>query len=106
MINELNYDDDYYDDEFDKLRCEAHRFMKNKEESVIKQWLSGIGYDRPVGYFRDSLNKRIEIYTTNPGILIGRAGVEVEKLKQLMTKEFHGNWEVNFIEIRGGFVQI
>lgn len=46
----------------------------------------------------------MEIHTIRPGVLIGRAGVNVEKFEKILSDEFGGEWKVKFIEIRGGFV--
>lgn len=93
---------------WEKLRVEAHIFMKEKEESLLKRWLEKIGCNlkEPIGYYRDSWHHTMEIYTTRPGPLIGKAGIHVDELKQMLSEEFRGEWNVKFIEIRGGFVNI
>lgn len=78
----------------------------NKEEAVIKKWLDEIGYKGPVGYYRKISDREMEIYTTRPGPLIGKAGVNVEKFKKMLSDEFRGEWKVKFVEIRGGFVNV
>ena len=88
------------------MREEAYAFMRDKEETLLKKWLEEIGYKEPVGYYRNSLNKTMEIYTTRPGVLIGKAGVRVEQLQKMLTDEFYGEWSVKFVEIRGGFVNV
>lgn len=92
------------DDEFMKLRAECHEILKNKEESIIKKWLSEIGYAGPVGYYRNISDREMEIYTTRPGILIGKHGTSVDKFRTMLNEEFGGKWKVKFVEIRGGFV--
>lgn len=96
----------YDEDAWMELRASAHEFMKNKEETVIKNWLNEIGYTDPVGYFRKSWKKEIEIYATHPGVLIGKAGINIEELKKMMSEEFYGEWEVKLVEVGGGFVRI
>lgn len=93
-----------YDESWEVTRSEVHAFMKDKEETVIKKWLNEIGYTEPVGYYRNIFNREMEIYTTRPGVLIGKAGVNVEKFKKMLSDEFYGEWKVKFVEIRGGFV--
>ena len=89
-----------------KFREESFKFTKEREERVIKEWLNEIGCAEPVGYFRNSWKKEMEIYTTIPGPLIGKAGININKFKKLLSKEFGGEWDVKIIEIRGGFVGI
>ena len=55
---------------------------------------------------RDSFNNIMEIYTTKPGILIGKAGANVEKLENMLSEEYCGVWKVKFIEVRGDFINI
>ena len=95
-----------YDENIQQIREIMHKFMKEKEESVIKEWLSNIGYTEPVGYYRDTWNKQMEIYATKPGVLIGKAGVDVKELEKLLAEEWPGEWKVKIIEVRGGFVGI
>lgn len=95
-----------YDEAWENMRAEAHAFMKNKEESVIKKWLNEIGCAEPVGYYRNISNREMEVYAKRVGCLIGKAGVNVEKFKTMLTEEFGGAWKVKFIEVRGGFVGI
>lgn len=97
-----------FDEDWEELRAEAHAFMKEKEETLIKKWLDKIGYKgkEPIGYYKDAYNKTMEIYSTRVGALIGKAGVNVDLLKKMLTDEFRGEWKVKFIEIRGGFVNM
>jgi ribosomal protein S3 len=88
------------------IRSEAHNFMKEREERVIKQWLNEIGYIELIGYYRNSWKREVEIYATKPGVLIGKAGTNIEKFKHMLIEEFGGTWAVKLIEIRGGFISI
>lgn len=102
-------EDDYLDyleenEDYEEERYKSLVYMKNKEEAVIKKWLDHIGFNEPVGYYRNVLNHVMEIYTTRPGVLIGKAGVNVKEFKKMLSEEFFGEWEVKFVEIRGGFV--
>lgn len=98
-----------FDDEaWQRMREEALEFMRNKEETLLKTWLENIGYKRkePIGYYLSYYHRTMEIYTTRPGILIGRAGIHVEQLKKMLSDDFYGEWNVKFIEISGGFVNV
>lgn len=97
---------DYDNEAWQKCREIAHKFVKEEEEAVIKEWLDKIGYTEPVGYYRDGFSRTMEIYATRVGCLIGKAGVNVRELEKLLTESFCGEWKVKFVEIRGGFVQI
>ena len=97
-----------FDEDWEEFRAEAHAYMKEKEETLIKNWLDKIGYKskEPIGYYRDAYKRTMEIYSTSRGKLIGRAGVNADELKKMMKEEFRGEWKVKFVEIRGGFVGI
>lgn len=88
------------------FREKAYKFNKNREESLLKRWLDNIGYKEPIGYYRDIVNRTMKIYSTRIGLLIGRGGTNTDNLKEMLTDEFKGEWKVEFIEIRGGFVNI
>lgn len=89
---------------WEKFRGDCLVYAKEREETVLKKWLNEIGYAEPIGYYRGISDKVMEIYTIRPGVLIGRAGVNVEKFEKILSNEFGGEWKVKFIEIRGGFV--
>ncbi len=96
----------YDEDALQKCREETHKFIKNLEESVIKEWLDKIGYTEPVGYYRNAWKREMEIYATRVGVLIGKAGVNVKELENLLHEQFCGEWKVKFVEVRGGFVNM
>ena len=97
-----------FDDEsWENFRAEALVYVRNAEENLLKKWLNDIGCKEIIiGYYRNTYHKTMEIYSTRPGILIGKAGINVDKLKKMLSEEFHGEWKVKFIEIRGGFVNV
>ena len=94
------------DEAWERLRADAHRYMKDKEETLLKNWLTSIGCSNnfTIGYYRDSLNKVMEIYSTRPGALIGKAGTNIDELKRMLSEEFRGEWQVKLVEVRGGFI--
>lgn len=94
------------ENEWLSFRGEALEYVKNKEETILKKWLDNIGYAKPIGYYRDSLNGTMVIYATRIGALVGVEGVNVDKLKKMLSEEFYGEWDVEFIEVRGGFVNV
>ena len=98
--------DEYDEMAWQKFREEAFAFTKKRDEVIIKMWLNEIGYTEPVGYYRNSWKREMEIYATKPGCLIGKAGMNINKFKQMLTEEFGREWEVKLVEIRGGFVGI
>ena len=97
-----------FDAGWEEFRAEVHAFMKEKEETFLKKWLEKIGYTykEPVGYYLNSWKHEMEIYTTRPGQLISKAGVNIDILKKMLADEFRGEWKIKLVEIRGGFVQV
>ena len=98
----------YDENDWLNFRAEAIEFNKNREETLLKKWLNEISYkyEEPIGYYRNSWKKEMEIYSTRVGQLIGKAGVNVDKLEKMLSEEFRGKWKVKFFEIRGGFVNM
>ena len=95
-------------DEWEEFRAEAHKYAREREETLIKNWLKKINYNHedPIGYNFDTYKKIVEIYSKYPGQLIGRGGKNVEIFESMVEEEFKYKMKVNFIEIRGGFVTI
>ena len=106
------YDDDYMEDfneSWEQFRSECIKFARERDETVIKKWLDSIGFTEPVGYYMASWKNKIEIYTTRPGMLIGKAGIHIQEFKRMLAEEYgeyHGEWNVEFVEIKGGFVNV
>lgn len=93
-------------DNWMRFREEALEYSANMERTVIEQWLGKIGYTDPVGYYRDNLHNIMQIYSTRPGVLIGKAGVNAEELERMLLEVFGRDYKVTFVEIRGGFVNV
>ena len=91
---------------WEECRADVLASAKIKNESIIKTWLNKIGYTNKntIGYNVSLSDKTIEIYTTHPGALIGKAGINVDELKKILSNEIGGEWNIQFIEIRSGFV--
>ena len=97
---------EHKENEWLSIRGEALEYAKNKEETLLKKWLNDIGYTEPIGYYRDVLERTMKIYAVRIGTLVGKAGINVKKLQRMLSKEFYGKWDVEFIEVRGGFVNV
>ena len=97
-----------FDNDWEEFRAEALAYAKDRNETLVKTWLSKIGYKdtTPVGYYINLSNNTIELYSTRVGPLIGKAGVNVDTLKEMLSEEFRDEWKVKFIEIQGGFVTV
>ena len=95
------------EEEMDWLDFRAYcmEYARKKEEALIKKWLDKIGYNETIGYYRDVWHHTMEIYTRNPGILIGMKGKDVREFQDMLNEEYSGEWKVKFIEVRGGFVR-
>lgn len=91
------------DEEFEEMRAEAHKWMQDKNRKAIENWCNEAKYTRPVGYYND-LKGTMTIYAEYPGCLIGRAGVFVNKFKESLKEEFHRDYEIKFVEIRGEII--
>lgn len=67
-------------------------------EKIIQDWLIEIKYEKPVlikkKYIYDSDEVIIQIMTTNPGLLIGKGGQDINRLKEKLGSRY----KVEFIE--------
>jgi hypothetical protein len=74
------------------------------EKETIKSWLDQIGCHEPVGYWYNYGARNLVLYTNRPGQLIGKHGKDIEILREKLMKQMIGNWTIELIEIKGGFV--
>ena len=95
-----------FDTDWGIFRAKMQKLVKDKEEAVLKNWLSEIGYTEPVGYYRNLSDVEFVLYATKPGCLIGKAGVNIRRFETMLSEKYGGEWKVKIFEIRGGFVQI
>lgn len=77
--------------------------MKKDICSILENWCEEAGVKTPVGYYWNTSKKCWEIYTDRPGFLIGKAGVLVDKYKNILNKRFYCNYKIKIYEIKGGF---
>lgn len=103
-------EEDFYEDEeeqaWQEFRAEAFKLAKETDLRVIETWLTEIGFKEPVGYYNNRGDAVMEIYTNRPGVLIGKAGSSVKRFEEILTTEFHRDYNVKFVEIRGGFANL
>lgn len=95
-----------YIDDFEKFRGEALEYMHNRNKELIEKWCEDCGVTSPIGYYNDLSNGVMTIYTTHPGWLIGLHGMKIGAFVNELEKEFNRKYEVKFVEIRGGFVNV
>lgn len=96
----------YNEDSWQKFRAEALEYEANRERTVLEEWLDMVDYNEPVGYYLDRYHNVMVIYATRIGVLIGKGGVHIEELKKKLLEEYGRDFEVTFVEIRGGFVNV
>jgi ribosomal protein S3 len=96
---------DEYEKEWQQLRGDILWHNANRNRKLIEKWCQECGVTSPIGYEND-LNGVMTIYTEHPGALIGRGGEKIDKFKEELKQEFGRNYEVKFVEVRGGFVNV
>lgn len=100
----LGFDEDE-DRAWQEMREEAHRFAAEQNETALKRWFDAIGFKGTVGYYNNLRDRIFTIYTTHPGVLIGKGGSGVETFEKILNEMWWPKCEykVEFVEIRGGF---
>lgn len=93
-------DDDY--DALLDLREECLNYAKKRNEAILAEWFSRIKFKGTVGYYNDY--RTFTIYTKYPGLLIGKCGCNIDILKSILKREFNNDYEIKFVEVRGGFI--
>ena len=84
----------YADRDFTELLHEDYRIRKFIKEKFYAAGISAVEIERAGNRVRVSIN------TAKPGIIIGRGGAEVEKLKAELAAMTNKNVNVNIVEIK------
>lgn len=101
--------------EFDRdmlLRAEAARFFDERVKKCFDAAFGDINCDLYIGFSHEYgtmdvsdgsvVNGKLTLYTNRPGIVIGKAGCNIDKLKAAFKEEFGFEYNVNIKEIKSG----
>ena len=70
--------------------------MDKRIQKILKSWKNESGATRVIQFkYRNGI---LEIFTSQPGWLIGKAGVLVDKYTEILKRELHDFKELKFIE--------
>jgi len=65
-------------------------------QKILKQWKKEAGATRVIQYrYRNGI---LTIYSSQPGLLIGKAGVFVNKYKEILEKKVYDFKNLEFVE--------
>lgn len=70
-----------------------------KLREYIREELKAAGISRVI-IERAAKNTRVTIYTARPGVIIGKKGADIEKLRQQLSSRAGGEVSLNIVEIR------
>ncbi len=84
----------YADKEYGSLLHEDVRIREYIEEKLSQAGVSRVVIERP------AKRARITIHTARPGVVIGKKGADIEKLRQDLSKMTGGDVTLNIVEIR------
>ena len=106
IMNENEFDD------FMEERSLAAEFFNNRIKKCFDAAFGEINCDLFIGYSHEygqmdcdtheTKNGKLTIYTNRPGIVIGKAGCNIDKLKAALKDEFGFDYNINIKEIRSG----
>ena len=84
----------FADKEYGSLLHEDVQIREYIEEKRNQAGVSRVGIERP------AKRARITIHTARPGVVIGKKGADIEKLRQELSKMTGGDVTLNIVEIR------
>ena len=84
----------FADKEYGGLLHEDVRIREYIEEKLSQAGVSRVVIERP------AKRARITIHTARPGVVIGKKGADIEKLRQELSKMTGGDVTLNIVEIR------
>lgn len=93
-----------WEDNWMQFREESMNYIKNLHSNALKKYVNEIDFKDTFAYEFNCRNNTFTIYTRKPGIWIGKGGVGVDRLKQILSEELKRDCKVEFKEIRGEFV--
>ena len=80
--------------------------LRKADNKLIEDWCKDCGVTTPVGYDIDYSNSVLTIYTDKPGWLIGYRGEKIFKFREVWNQEHYREYEIKFVEVRNGFVNV
>jgi small subunit ribosomal protein S3 len=95
----LGYNKDWRSRWFSSKDYPKNVFEDDKIRTFVKKKLYHAGISR-IEIERAANKARLIIYTARPGIVIGRKGVEIEKLKSELGKTFQKDFVIEVNEVR------
>lgn len=85
------------------MREEAHRVFNDRFKYIFDEAFGDIKDDFIFmfdhHYAKEDKNGEVIIYTNRPGVLIGVAGKNIDKLKELLKEEFKHDYDVKIQEV-------
>jgi small subunit ribosomal protein S3 len=84
----------FADRDYAKLLHEDLRLRKHLSEKLVQAGISRVVVERP------AKKARITIHTARPGVVIGKKGADIEKLRLELSKNTGGEVSLNIVEIR------
>ena len=84
----------FADRDYAKLLHEDLRLRKHLTEKLVQAGISRVVVERP------AKKARITIHTARPGVVIGKKGADIEKLRLELSKNTGGEVSLNIVEIR------
>lgn len=95
----LGYNKNWRSRWFSSKHYPAYVFADKKIRNFVKSKLYHAGIAQ-IEIERAADKVRIIVYTARPGIVIGRKGVEIEKLRVELKKQFHQEFVIEVNEVR------
>lgn len=72
--------------------------MEFKIMKVFKEWKKNTGYNYMMLFKFDYRERVLYIYTVYPGLLIGKAGKDIDVIKPKLDAIINGKYTIKFIE--------
>lgn len=90
--------------DWQEIRGNILEEIREIQEKPLRQYLTERNINDNFFYEYENINRELTIFTNRPGIWIGRGGEGVNRLKEILSKQFDHEVEVSFMEIKGRFM--
>jgi small subunit ribosomal protein S3 len=74
-----------------------HRDVELRD--TLKKKLKGAGIGK-IEIHRSNKKVVVNVYTSKPGVIIGKQGESIDKLRDKLGKKFHDQFEINILEVK------
>ena len=88
------------------MRKDFYEDIREIQEKPLRQYLEEVGINDNFFYEYQNCNRELTIFTKIPGIWIGPGGKGVNRLSEILNKQFEHEADIQIKEMKGNFMSL